>query len=258
MARGRGRKTYVLAPIYDTVASRQQYLSAMREMIRAMGKEARQVIVPSVQPEMQATRRRFKDAPQDFDALREILRQMMQVIERHLRRVLDVAARRHTSAFVASAKAAMGIDISAIIRAEDLSGVLETAVQRNVALIRSLGNDVIGRIETAVYNAISNGNSVQSLREALTAQLGIADKRAQLIARDQMAKANADFNRFRHEQAGITKYRWSTAADERVRPLHARLNGTEYKYGEPTGAEGGQSPGKPIRCRCTARAVVET
>mgnify|MGYP000156213867 CR=1 FL=1 len=72
----------------------------------------------------------------------------------------------------------------------------------------------------------------------------------------KVGKFNADLNRIRHEQAGVTEYEWMTSRDERVRARHRKLHGTVYTYGKPTGAESGLPPGQPIRCRCVARAVV--
>ena len=98
---------------------------------------------------------------------------------------------------------------------------------------------------------------MRDLRARLKADFGIADKRAALIAQDQTAKLNSDLNRIRQEQAGVTSYEWRTSRDERVRERHRKLDGTVYKWGEPTGAEEGLPPGKPIRCRCVALGVVD-
>ena len=106
-------------------------------------------------------------------------------------------------------------------------------------------------------SAVLSGDTSANLRKTLAREFGLSDSRAKLIARDQIGKTTADLNRLRHQQAGITEYDWSTAADERVRPLHRALNGRRYKYGEPTGAEGGLPPGQPVQCRCVALAVVE-
>ena len=55
----------------------------------------------------------------------------------------------------------------------------------------------------------------------------------------------------------MTSYTWMTSRDERVRPRHKELDGKEYEYGKPTGAEDGLPPGQPIMCRCVARGIVE-
>ena len=158
---------------------------------------------------------------------------------------------------MATAKRALGINLSAVVRDEDLADYLQAAVARNTSLIQSLSDDIVKRIEQTVYTNSIAGNSVTTLRKSLQAQFGITDRRARLIARDQTGKFNSDLNKIRQQQAGVTSYVWLTAHDERVRPLHKKLDGNTYKWGEPTGAEEGLPPGQPINCRCVARGVVE-
>ena len=126
-----------------------------------------------------------------------------------------------------------------------------------MALIKNVSDDVLKRVEMTVYNGIIAAKPAKQLAAELTADFGFAQRRAKLIARDQASKFNSDLNRIRHEQAGISDYIWSTSLDERVRPLHKKLEGKRFTYGKPTPAEGGGQPGQPINCRCVARAVVE-
>jgi SPP1 gp7 family putative phage head morphogenesis protein len=158
---------------------------------------------------------------------------------------------------MASAKRSLGIDLKAVVRQEDLDDYMRAATARNTSLITSLGDDVVKRVEQTVYSNSIAGNSATTLRKALQEQFGITDRRAKLIARDQTSKFNADLNKIRQQQAGVTSYSWMTAHDERVRPLHRSLDGKTYKWGEATGAEQGLPPGQPILCRCVARGIVE-
>ena len=158
---------------------------------------------------------------------------------------------------MAAARRAFGIDLSSVVREEDLEGYLEQAALRNAALIRGMADDLLKRVAQETTSALINGESVAQLQKRLRHQLEVSDSRARLIARDQTSKLTSDLNRIRHEQAGIEKYIWRTSMDERVRARHAKLEGKVYKYGEPTGAEQGLPPGQPIQCRCTAQGVVE-
>ena len=172
-------------------------------------------------------------------------------------RVLDLAAKRHTKRFIETVKKALGIDIGAVVRDEDLTEYIALAAGRNASLIRSLAADMVKSVEQATLQNLMNNGSVAELRKKLTAEFGIGDRKARIIARDQVAKLNSDLNRMRHQQAGVTEYEWMTAHDERVRPLHRTLDGKVYEYGKPTGAEDGLPPGQPIMCRCIARGIVQ-
>src|SRR5690606_27552239 len=64
---------------------------------------------------------------------------------------------------------------------------------------------------------------------------------------------------FRQTAAGIEEYIWTTSGDERVREMHAKLDGKRFKWSDPpvTNAQGDRNnPGEDYQCRCTAYAVL--
>lgn len=249
---GKGARI-VLAPIEDSRVTYLAYIKALRAMNRALISEVRTGIIPAYRVD-----RLTVDVDRNtFRRIRELAAMLARTATETVERVLGLEARRHTERFMDEAREAFGIDLSAIVQAEDLDEYLRVAVARNTSLITSLSEDMVKRVEQTVIANEMNGRSVAALKKALVEQFGIVDRRAQLIARDQTAKLNSDMNRIRQTQAGIESYEWSTSHDERVRPLHQGLDGDQYKWGERTGAEDGLPPGQPIQCRCVARGVVE-
>jgi SPP1 gp7 family putative phage head morphogenesis protein len=86
----------------------------------------------------------------------------------------------------------------------------------------------------------------------------VTKSHADLIARDQVTKLNADMTRMRHKAAGIKRFRWSTSRDERVRESHAALDGEEFSYDDLPEVDGEKvMPGEPVCCRCVAIAIVD-
>jgi SPP1 gp7 family putative phage head morphogenesis protein len=79
---------------------------------------------------------------------------------------------------------------------------------------------------------------------------------ALLVAEDQINKLNARLSMERQLDAGIESFRWRTKGDGRVRARHRDLEGTvwTWKSGGPSGVG---LPGEPVRCRCTAEAVID-
>lgn len=59
----------------------------------------------------------------------------------------------------------------------------------------------------------------------------------------------------RHEELGITHYRWSTSGDERVRDTHIENDGKIFAYDDPPDETG--HPGHDINCRCVAIPVLD-
>lgn len=255
MVERRKGATALLPPIEDSAGARADYLKALRALLRAANAYVRETMLPEIEREIAATL--TMDIGGDmFARFAGIVANLAYAAEQMVDRILGLEAKRHTAKFKAQAKKALGIDLTAVVREEDLAGYLENAATRNVGLIRGLSADLVKRIQERVTTALIQGETAKALRKTLTEEFGIADRRAQLIAQDQIAKLNSDMNRIRHEQAGVTSYKWLTSRDERVRPRHRELEGKIYKYGEPTGAEGGLQPGQPIRCRCVARGLV--
>lgn len=251
----------LLPPVQARLAPEKQYLAVMRRMLAEIAKEAREGIIPAYQSDLQMERARRAftgDGASNawFTRLRALINRLTGVASQTVSNILNLEAKQHTFGFMAAAKKALGIDLSAVVRDEDLAEYLQSAVDRNVSLITNLGDDTLKRIEQTVYSNSIAGNSVATLKKELAAQFGLSENRAKLIARDQIGKFNSDLNRIRQTQAGVTTYEWMTAHDERVRPLHRKLDGKVYKWGEATGAEGGLPPGQPIRCRCVARGIV--
>jgi SPP1 gp7 family putative phage head morphogenesis protein len=75
-----------------------------------------------------------------------------------------------------------------------------------------------------------------------------------LIARDQTSKLNGNLTRLRQEEIGVTRYKWSTAGDERVRPTHRANEGKIFEWANPpkTG-----HPSHEINCRCVAIPLLD-
>jgi SPP1 gp7 family putative phage head morphogenesis protein len=247
-----------LPPIHGSLGAEKAYLKALRSMLREMAAHVRQHIVPIAEREIAAQRALTRDMGEhDFDSLESLTERLVAIASATVRRILGLEAKRHTDTFMATAKRVLGVDLAAVVRQEDLAGYLDTAAARNAGLIKSIGDDTVKRIQTAVTNAVINGTPAKDLRKELTRQFGFSDRRAKVVARDQIAKLTSDMNRRRQTQAGVTSYRWRTSEDERVRPLHRELDGKVYEWGKPTGAEDGLPPGQPIMCRCVAIGIVQ-
>lgn len=253
----RRRGAAFLPPIHPSLGAEVSFLKAERAMLRDLAGWCRGNLLPAFE-RVRAARDLTRDAEEwTWGQMEALSFRLAGAAVSLVNRILVLEAARHTRKFQANAKRTLGIDLGAVVRDEDLEGYFEQAGSRAANLITGLADDLRKRIKDRTIAAVLSGDTSASFRKMLAEEFGIADRRAQLIARDQIGKVNSDLNRIRHQQAGITDYEWMTAHDERVRSLHRALNGKRFKYGEPTGAEDGLPPGQPIRCRCVARAIVE-
>jgi len=151
-----------------------------------------------------------------------------------------------------------GIDV---LRDPDLAGLAAGFTTTNVNLIKSIPADYFKSIEELVLTNVRKGRRASVIQKEVMARYGVIRSKAELIARDQTAKLNAEITEQRHKELGIASYLWRTSQDDRVRMRHRELgaasdNGKVYQYKKPpvvdpkTGRR--ENPGGDYQCRCTA------
>ena len=149
----------------------------------------------------------------------------------------------------------LGIDV--FFNEPRLQATLEDFAEENAKLIESISTQFLDEVESLVRRALRSGRRASDMAEEITQRFGVARSRAELIARDQIGKLNANLTRDRQQALGIEEYIWRTSRDERVRPTHQRLDGTRHNWDNPPSVGGRRvHPGEDFRCRCTAEPVI--
>jgi len=230
-----------------------------------------------------------KDSPQtDLDGAADRVRAMMRgAFPREKVQEMAIGAFDRSQALHREQQAGQlrhhSIGINIFQEAPDLAEQSRAFVRVNTRQITSLNEESINRIERVVSEGIRFGRrgtdvarsitdelrreASRALRELtpnpapetieLAAQvmreLEIAENRAEFIARDQIAKANADLSRSRQEANGVTKFIWRTLGDERVRPTHVARDDRTFTWAD---GAGGIYPGQDPNCRCYPEAVL--
>jgi len=132
----------------------------------------------------------------------------------------------------------------------ELRGMLSVWEAENLELIKSLPTRYVDQLRGQVTAAVQSGRSLRDVA-ALVRKTGEVTKgRAELIARDQIGKLNGDITQARQQGIGVEEYRWG---DGRERSEHVAREGRTYRWDTPP--DDGH-PGQPIRCRCSAEAVL--
>lgn len=130
--------------------------------------------------------------------------------------------------------------------------------KRNVELIKSLKGEVLERLKRELGAALDSGARPADLAKMLREQYGVARRKAEFIARDQVGKLYASLTEERHRKLGITRYRWRTVKDNRVRRRHVKREGKVFEYAKPPNEEKGDGhAGTPYRCRCYQEPILD-
>jgi len=133
-----------------------------------------------------------------------------------------------------------------------LSDFVTASVSENVSLIKSIEQDYHKRVEGIILQGVKNGKGSKQIATELKEAVGVSYRRAKFIARDQAGSLTGQMTAKRHRNAGITRFKWQTSEDERVRKQHAAFNGKVYDYSNPPE---GLLPGTDYNCRCVAIPV---
>lgn len=153
-------------------------------------------------------------------------------------------------------RSVVGIDI--LTPEPDLRLRMRTFAAENAALIRSLPERTLNEIESLVMRALQAGTRHEDIAQTIEERFDVAEERAALIARDQLQKLVAEVDRERQEAAGVSKFVWRAANDERVRDSHAAVDGQTFLWEDPPTIDGEVAiPGSPINCRCTAEPILD-
>jgi SPP1 gp7 family putative phage head morphogenesis protein len=217
---------------------------------RAQERTARADARDELEPEADAIAGAFEGADADVDRV---------LADLDVTGELDRIARELDGANAAEAARILGIDVASVATDPD---ALRDFRRSTVDLIRRMPRRQMDRIRALVDEAAESGMRVETLRRRIQEETGIARRRAELIAEDQVLGANAALHRQRAAAAGVRRYEWSTSQDERVRPEHARLEGRVFDLdgpGAPGAGVNGEPahPGEAIRCRCVSIPVFD-
>ena len=145
------------------------------------------------------------------------------------------------------------------ISKEDYEKIRQIWVNQNIDLIHSIDRRTLESIRYAlsenIIRAVDRKILVEELMESIMHMADVNEKRAALIACDQVGKLNSQLAQLEQMNPGVDSYIWVTMGDSRVRPQHRERSGKRYYWKKPP--EGGH-PGYAIRCRCTAAACYDT
>lgn len=172
---------------------------------------------------------------------RKFIRRFVNSIDRH----------QHTQ-LQKQTRAAIGIDL--LKTSPKIKLAADVFVAENVALIVDMTAKTLSEIEGIVIRGVSEGQLHGTIAKQMRDRLGIGERRAKNIARDQVGKFYGQVTKHRQEQLGVSRFIWRTVQDERVREEHEALNGEIFEWRSPP-SEG--TPGQPINCRCYADPVLE-
>lgn len=118
----------------------------------------------------------------------------------------------------------------------------------------------VARLRAQLEKAQTEGASLIKLEKIIEASKRRMANTANAIAEHSAAMLLSEFREQQYKRLGATGYVWKTMRDDRVRPGHRQLEGTNQTWDNPpvtnpaTGAR--NNPGEDINCRCVPLPII--
>ncbi len=213
------------------------------------------IVAGMIQPHVHGAR--LTDSDQMMRLLREYAKALAPWAVRVSETMVESVAKNNRKAFE-SASRKIGATLRGPLAASLEGQTARLLQQRQVELITSLPIEAGLRAQKLAQEAQQDGQRAAEVAEMLAETEGVTLSRATLIARTEVAKANAALTQARAEAVGATHYVWETAEDADVREAHAIMQGTVHRFDDPPTLDDGMTgnPGEFPNCRCFAVPVL--
>lgn len=141
--------------------------------------------------------------------------------------------------------------------------VFDTLQREQEELIKTIPSYAAESVHAMAEDAMRNGQRFEDLVTDIKSRWrDLGEFKARRIARTECSRARANFTEARAKAIGSPGYIWRTSGDGRVRPMHAKLNGTFHRWDEPPACDIGKGgelihshPGAVFNCRCVAQPL---
>jgi len=237
----------------------RSYRKQLQQIVSVINKQIKDILLPSL-PGLIASADLMKPRLDSYvDDLQGIMTtigfnvaQQMPNLETLTRDVGMAASAFNYGQFQGMMKQVFGI--SPFASEPWLAQQLDAFSAANVQLIKSLPVQELQSVNQIVLSGIGSGRQYGDMAKDITKQFGVTERRANVIARDQVSKLNGQLTGLRQQSVGIEKYIWQTSEDERVRDSHEDQDGNTYSWNDPPSETG--NPGNDFSCRCVAIPVI--
>ncbi len=278
----KGQKQLVsrYSPLHPYSAERELQRLA-NAYIRLLNKELKAEL-----PQIMLEYKRYRSDDTRMDAFRDLARivkdKLLQIVARfeksaeafNLEQKIEKIARQAQNASVRDwkriVKRTLGVEIlESYYNDAFYNAIVQKWVSDNVNKIKSIPQETLGNMEQILLEGYEGQKTIRTIAKELQDAYGMSRSKAKAIARDQMGTLSGQITEMQQRDAGITKYKWSSSNDERVRDCHAEFNGHIFEWDNPpeewydTKSRGrvytGKyfNPGQSYGCRCVAIPVFD-
>lgn len=250
------RDRFVARAITPTGAQRDRLLRTYMQVVREWQRQARDRILPEYERTLAAAGLRDSVASVEGEAeqAESALNRLVVALGADLGGFVVEIEQWHRGQF-GQLFTPTGVRLNMLLGPGDVGQDLQAALAENVALIRSLNDQMRNGVSGAVFRGLQNRTPSRDVARQIRELAGVGQRRAELIAADQLQKLTSRLDQARQEQLGIVSFQWAHSGKLKPRQEHVERDGKVYRWDSPVGKN--DPPGRAIRCGCRSRAVVE-
>jgi SPP1 gp7 family putative phage head morphogenesis protein len=127
--------------------------------------------------------------------------------------------------------------------------------------VKKFSEESIQDLRKVVSANAEQGYRFDNLIESIKSRYHVSTTKAKFLARQETSLFMSKFRELRYSEAGVTRYKWRTSGDGRVRDGHKKLNGKIFSYASPpiVDAQTGRraNPGQDFGCRCIDEPILD-
>jgi len=229
----------------------RRYARSIKKIIRLINRRVGHEIKPYL---ARATRELANDAAiDDIDAA-------FDRINAGFDQVFSASARNAIFELLEKLDGRFSFRATPLVYSEQIDAFVRSALIVNARGVKDLTEAHVRRVRNAVYDGVVSGLTLGEIGKSLSKATGISLRGAELLARNQISTVNGKISLMAMGEAGVKKYIWRTARDERVRgdpsgiwpngrPSHYRREGKRYSIKKGAGSRD-RHPGLGPLCRC--------
>lgn len=171
--------------------------------------------------------------------------------------MLADTARRDEQMWKRNAKE-MGIALRAEIQQAPTGHLLQTLLNENVALIKSIPREAAERVHEMTLSGLVDSRRAAEIAREILRTGEVTEARARTIARTEVARTASLLTEARARYVGSEAYIWHATKDGRTRDSHAEMDGKVVRWDSPPRLSDGTvtHAGQIFNCRCWAEPII--
>lgn len=194
---------------------------------------------------------KLRDEPEMQKALKDYSRLIDPWARRQAAKMLEKVSKNNRSSYSKKSKE-LGKLLRLNVAESHVGAVAAKLMAEQVELIKSIPVRAGLRAQKLSMEAVYNGTRASEIAKALAESGKVSESQALLIARTEVARANASITEARATAVGARGYIWRTTMDGAERDSHAKMNGKYVEYSKPPTLIDGTTghAGTFPNCRC--------